>query len=54
MDPNETLAALRGAVARLDAGEDAADDVVEAFEALDSWLSKGGFAPGDWSQGVAR
>lgn len=49
MDPNETLRMLRERVA------DALNDrdyspirVAILFEALDEWLSKGGFLPDDW------
>jgi hypothetical protein len=57
MDPNETLEQLRDAIARLSAYLDAADpdpnlsvadDVIEMFNSLDEWLSRGGFRPDDW------
>lgn len=49
MDPNETLSTLREA---LDGDPDenfySYDVAVEAFQALDSWISNGGFLPHDW------
>lgn len=62
MDPDRALANARAALARMrqyddECGADytpateAADDLAEAFEALDGWLSKGGFLPKDWSAG---
>ena len=59
MDPDEALRQLRAAIEKLksdmrsddtrcyDLG-DSADEVIVAFEALDGWLSNGGFAPKDW------
>lgn len=48
MDPNETLAALRRWKDHLFVGEHSEDHAKELFEALDEWLSKGGFLPRDW------
>lgn len=58
MDPNETLKCAKAALREMreadKAGDDedrymlAAADVAEYFEALDEWLSKGGFLPADW------
>lgn len=55
MDPEETLSLLRARVADVfqpdvDYPGDAAvlSEVVELFDALDDWLSKGGFPPRDW------
>jgi len=57
MDPNETLRQIRDGieVARIAADEDSNDaeiqawqEVGELFDALDAWLSGGGFHPGDW------
>ncbi len=52
MDPNEALARLRryADAAVDDAPEDWLDTAPELFQALDSWLSKGGFLPADWQQ----
>lgn len=65
MDPNEALKNARAALAalrtRLDDGEeptsdtdaevaDHAGDLADAFEALDGWLSKGGFLPAAWQR----
>lgn len=57
MDPNIALHDLREAVneaANPDQYTDmevVAEKIVEAFDALDGWLSRGGFLPGDWSKG---
>ena len=55
MDPNAALRELRAAIADFntpDRGEegnaDAADRVVTYAEALDGWLSAGGFLPDAW------
>ena len=56
MDPTATLLAAREALARYEEAyrecsteeNMAADDLAEAFENLDSWLSKGGFLPAPW------
>jgi len=64
MDPNVSLARLRDAMARLHtheqkpewetapsalrAHDDDLRDAVDAFEALDGWLSRDGFLPADW------
>lgn len=54
MDPHAALAELRQAVRdyqQSPSGENAlvaADTFTERFEALDEWLSKGGFLPRDW------
>lgn len=51
MDPNEALRVLR----EWAGNEDPADqpptidaDAVDAFRALDQWLSRGGFLPSAW------
>lgn len=55
MDPNEALRLAREAAGELRQADD--DDtlegsqvgqLVEAFEALDEWLSRDGFLPDDW------
>jgi hypothetical protein len=57
MDPDAALAAFRAAVlvweqaivsGSIDAERQAATDAIEAARALDSWLSRGGFAPAAW------
>lgn len=60
MYPNEALARLQEAMSTLEQTlpgsdvlatthvEDAAVEVLEAFEALNTWLSKGGFKPDAW------
>lgn len=57
MDPDQCLRELREAVASMkvemskgfagDIGDDA-DVAIAKFEALDQWLSRGGFLPADW------
>ena len=61
MDPDEALAEIRDALAvyyggqsvsehlaGVDRQEEAARVLAERFEALDGWLSKGGFLPWAW------
>lgn len=56
MDPNETLRLLRLTVKQMRADEDPAvrkahaDEIAEYVEALDEWLSSGGFLPEAWSK----
>jgi len=62
MDPNETLRKARAAagalIALIDGSESSVDDrllteaedLAEAFQALDSWLSRGGFLPTAWNR----
>jgi hypothetical protein len=51
MDPVQCLDQIRDAMRRWSMAEEineeqkAAIDFVEAFEALDGWMSKGGFSP---------
>jgi len=55
MDVNETLRTMRKLVSDTNltpSYEDAArigTELADAFEALDEWLSKGGFLPSDWN-----
>jgi hypothetical protein len=60
VDPDQALKNAREAAQRYRAsnevegernGSEAAFDLVDAFEALDGWLSKGGFLPEDWAKG---
>lgn len=56
MDPNANLATLRRLVDRIIAAPDLAgqDDAIELAtltEALDNWLSRGGFLPSEWQKG---
>lgn len=50
MDPNQTLHELRTlAIAIADEGDDDRQRTFATlFQALDEWLSTGGFAPEDW------
>ena len=56
MDPNTALADAREAVedyenaGSLGSESDAAERLVTAFTALDTWLSRGGFLPTDWAR----
>lgn len=54
MDPNATLQEIRDLIAAIQ-GEPMADDIdekasdlAELFQALDWWLSDGGFVPNAW------
>lgn len=53
MDPNEALKELRMLMAhiRTDPEEEplAEDEAADLFDALDDWLSRGGFLPNDWN-----
>lgn len=56
MDPNETLRQLRALVAQVHGDEegdinDQLEDFAGYFEALDEWITKGGFLPRDWRPG---
>jgi hypothetical protein len=50
MDPNEVLNLIRRAM--VDYADDPtgfdAQELIEAVDALDAWLCKGGFPPRDW------
>lgn len=54
MDPDETLRLLRATIAQMRVDEHPdirkahADEIAEYFEALDQWLSNGGFPPAAW------
>jgi len=56
MDPNETLKVLRALVAEVLGadrfeGNDADEvlgELAEEFDALDKWITSGGFLPQDW------
>lgn len=60
MDPNQALAAARNAGANFTVGEDTnapAEDLLrfartlaEHFDALDEWLTCGGFLPAAWQR----
>jgi hypothetical protein len=57
VDPEQALKNARDACERIVetepgtvARDDAAADLAEAFDALDSWLSRGGFLPRDWAR----
>ena len=57
MDPNATLAEIRDIVATsIQSGnsEWASARLVELVDALDSWLSRGGFAPECWTRTETR
>lgn len=48
MDPNATLKELLELV-NSDLAPDFVDEIVDRVEALDQWLSHGGFLPDRWS-----
>lgn len=58
MDPNATLETIREQYATLRLMLDdtngnlaeAAEDLLDAIQDLDGWLSKGGFLPNDWQR----
>lgn len=56
MDPNETLRLLRLTIAQMRVDENPdirkahADEIAEYAEALDDWLSCGGFLPAAWAR----
>lgn len=58
MDPNETLRIIRLTTKQMrvdehpDIRKQHADDLAEHVEALDEWLTKGGFLPSDWDPRV--
>lgn len=54
MDPNANLAEQRRIVARILDGDDSADwsRLAELVQALDEWLTAGGFLPGEWQEKV--
>ena len=50
MDPDAMLSSLRAEAQEILRGEEPSPAAMaEAFEALDQWLSKGGFLPSDWA-----
>jgi hypothetical protein len=57
VDPNATLTAIRDIVAKTytqeGAGTSDFGQLLELIQALDGWLSKGGFAPTAWDTGRA-
>ncbi|MDQ0923356.1 hypothetical protein QF038_001864 [Pseudarthrobacter sp. W1I19] len=46
MDPTETLRQLRQCIAN---EPDNTERIIELFEALDTWITRGGFLPAQWS-----
>jgi hypothetical protein len=56
MDPNETLRLLRLTLKQMKADTDPAirqahaDEAAEHFNALDNWMSSGGFLPEAWKR----
>lgn len=51
MDPNAVLAAMRANAEVLREHDDpaCADDLAASFQALDEWLTQGGFLPSEWA-----
>jgi hypothetical protein len=60
MDPDECLKQIRDLIMRVNAADDRGDfegfaaDLAEHVEALDEWLSKGGFLPDAWRNGPIK
>lgn len=64
MDPDQTLDDLREAAQRARkyiaiggfdyAAEKIVDELTNSFDALDDWLSRGGFMPNDWNPANKR
>lgn len=55
MDPNATLEALRELVRQWHEADDLPEDfdatrALELFDALDTWLKRGGFLPTSWER----
>ena len=57
MDPNATLSRLRELSAEITkafhAGDNATDmgaEMADLFDALDQWITRGGFLPTDWNR----
>jgi putative heme degradation protein len=56
MDPDVTLHLIRETILQMWVDRDPttkaahAEEIVDHFEALDAWLSKGGFLPTDWKK----
>jgi len=53
VDPNAALENAREAIRRIQTEKDTdayVADLVDAFEALDGWLSRGGFLPEEWKR----
>ena len=56
MDPDQALANIRALVAKISRGSslglerklELAIDLAEQIEALDEWLTNGGFKPAEW------
>jgi hypothetical protein len=57
MDPNETLRRIRELRSQPVSDADYLDllqEVMELYNALDEWLSKGGFPPDDWGYAYSK
>jgi hypothetical protein len=58
MDPNATLSTMREAISLCDRTDivpafpklDVLETIRDCAEALDQWLSKGGFLPDEWAR----
>lgn len=48
MDPDKCLADIRYLVEQLPADDGAASALAERVQALDEWISRGGFLPDAW------
>lgn len=54
MDIDQTLKNVRSALAAMDRGDDATEELYESVSALDAWISKGGFLPTEWKNAVPK
>lgn len=56
MDPNAALATIRKLTAKGQSrlGYSEIEELLDAIEALDGWLSQGGFLPDGWAEGRTR
>lgn len=50
MDPNQTLVNLRIMLNRAEITPEDVGMIIDHFNALDGWLTSGGFPPADWRQ----
>jgi alkyl hydroperoxide reductase subunit AhpC len=48
MDPNVTLLRIRDLVSNTHLIGDEVDELADLIDALDGWISNGGFLPSDW------
>jgi hypothetical protein len=57
MDPNETLKRIRQIAGRFEKGQARNQDgpeLADLIDALDGWISRGGFLPRDWARAADK